>query len=67
MSNRPWPDRGERAQAALTTEWQTFHQVFPGIWGLDSKWQTGALIWLRNRKMVQSRMSASGQMQWRKP
>lgn len=66
MIDHPWPHRVEWAQAALTDEWQTFHQLFPGIRGLDSKWQTGALVWLRNRRMAQSRFTSAGITQWRR-
>jgi hypothetical protein len=60
-----YPDRVERARAVLTSEWQTFHELFPGIWGLDAKWETGALVWLRNRRLVESRFTAAGVTQWR--
>lgn len=67
MSEHPWPHRVERAEAALTDQWQTFHELFPGIWGIDAKWQTGALVWLRNRRRVRSRRTEAGVMQWRLP
>lgn len=62
----PWPRRVERALDVLTDEWQTFHEMFPGIRGLDAKWQTGALVWLRNRRRVVSRCTSAGVTQWRR-
>ena len=66
MNEHHWPRRVERALLVLTPEWQTFHELFPGIGGLDSKWQTGALVWLRNRELVQSRFTSAGVTQWRR-
>lgn len=63
----PWPHRVERALEALTDEWQSFYEMYPNIWGLDAKWQTGALVWLRNRMLVQSRFTKAGITQWRRP
>ncbi len=65
VSLHPWPHRVERVLAALTTEWQSF-EVVHARGALDAKQMTGALVWLRNRRRVQSRMTPAGLMQWRK-
>lgn len=63
----PWPQRVAWAEAVLTDQWHTFHELFPGIWGLDANWQTGALIWMRNRGRVVSRFTRAGVTQWKRP
>ena len=52
--------------AAMTNEWQSFEQVYPTKSALDAKQHTGALVWLRNRRLVQSRFTKAGTTQWRK-
>ena len=61
----PWPRRVERAEAVLTSQWQTFTELFPSARGLDAKWQTGALVWLRNHGRIESRFTRAGVTQWR--
>lgn len=66
MSEHTWPNRTKHVLAALSTEWQTFDAI--KTYGpLDAKQMTGALVWLRNRRLVLSRMTPAGRMQWRKP
>lgn len=66
MKDHPWPRRVERVMAAMTNEWQSFEQVYPTKSALDAKQHTGALVWLRNRRLVQSRFTKAGTTQWRK-
>lgn len=61
----PWPHRVERVLAGLSSDWQTFAQMFPTGSALDAKQHTGALVWLRNRSKVASRRTNAGVMQWR--
>lgn len=65
MSEHPWPRRVEKVEAALTDQWQTFEVVGANS-ALDAKQLTGALVWLRNRRRIESRFTRAGVMQWRR-
>ena len=65
MSEHPWPRRVQRVLVGLTDEWRTFEQIYTSWSALDAKQHTGALVWLRNRRLVQSRFTRAGITQWR--
>ena len=59
-----WPHRVERVLERLTNEWLSFEEIYPTSSALDAKQHTGALIWLRNRRVVASRL-VGRRTEWR--